>query len=142
MPSTAIAIEIDGQQFTIHDDDQEAASLIRRVDRDPREFDLSKVLHHGGEHRFSDKDIVNLKDGDRFVTRPLLHYTIDGVAFKTHDDDQEAGDLLRRAGVDPREFDLARKGPNGAPQTFKDGEVVKIHEGDKFVTVKHDGSVA
>jgi len=57
-------------------------------------------------------------------------------------DDQEASAIMRRAGVDPARFDLTRDKGDGEFDTFKDGQVVRIKNGDKFVTAKQDGGVA
>ena len=137
-----LKIIIDGNTFSITDRDQEAASLLRLANRDPHEFDLFLVKANGVEAKIRDSQIVNLKDGERFVTRVKLHFTIDGEAHKTYDDDQSAESLLRLAGVDPGGYDLARILPNGATESFSDHDIVQIKEDDEFVTTKHVGGVA
>jgi hypothetical protein len=107
--------------------------------RDPSHFDLARIDDEGDETFFSDSDIVRIHPGDNFTCRPALPFTIDGVAFTTHDDDQEVAALLRLAGVDPANHYLARV---GEATHLDPAELVKIHPGDEFVTVRHDGPVA
>lgn len=134
-----LEIVIDDATFNIHDADQEAAALIRLAGRDPKTFDLFRVKKNGVEVKIRDTQIVNLEDGDRFVARQNLRFTIDGETFRSYDDDQAASALLRLTGLDPAAFDLARV---GSPTSFPDDEIVKIVDGDEFVTVKHVGGVA
>ncbi|BBX95623.1 hypothetical protein [Mycobacterium lacus] len=136
---TQIRFTLDGQLFTTIDDDQEAAALLRLVGHDPSGFDLGRIDDEGDETFFLDTDIVRVHPGDSFITRPTLHFTIDGVPYTTHDDDQEVAALLRLAGVNPANHYLARV---GEPTHLDPGELVKIHPGDSFVTVRHDSPVA
>jgi len=142
MATSSFHINIDGKRYTTSDDDQQAASLLRLADRDPKTYDLFLVAKHGIEDRIRDAQIVNLKDGDKFVTRQKVSFTIDGESHTSFDDDQEAAALLRLAGIDPAGYDLARIIPTGGSETFHDGDVVKIKDGDEFVTAKHVGGVA
>jgi len=139
---TRLSITIDGQQHTTVDDDQEAAALLRLANRDPKDYDLFLVTKRGVEERIRDGQIVELKDGDKFVTRHKVHFTIDGDAHTTFDDDQTADALLRLAGVNPGEYDLARVGAGGDVESFADDQLVQIQDGDAFVTAKHVGGVA
>ena len=63
-----ITITIDGQSFVTRDDDQEAASLLRLADVDPAQYDLAKIKHNGEPKIFRDEMVIDLKDGDAFVT--------------------------------------------------------------------------
>lgn len=63
-----ITITIDGQSFTTRDDDQEAASLLRLAGVDPAQYDLAKIRHEGDPKVYRDEKVINLKDGDAFVT--------------------------------------------------------------------------
>lgn len=67
--------------------------------------------------------------------RTTVTITIDGHEYTTRDDDQEAAALLRLAGRDPDTFDLARVKGNGELRTFRDQQVVSLHEGDEFASV-------
>lgn len=137
-----ITITIDDVEFDTADDDQEAASLLRLAGRDPKDFDLFIVDRHGVETHVKDKQIVNLRNNERFRTRRKVRFTIDGERHTTWDNDQTAAALLRLAGVDPTKYDLARVNAAGDPETFTGEQVVTIHDGDEFVTAKHIGGVA
>ncbi len=141
-PSHSLRIIIDNTAYTTGDDDQEAAALLRLAGRDPKAFDLFLITKHGVEERVRDAQILDLHDGERFVTRQKVRFTIDGESQSTYDNDQEAAALLRLAGVSPAEYDLARVNGTGTPETFKDNEVVQIKNGDVFVTAKRVGGVA
>lgn len=141
-PNLSFQIKIDDKQYKTFDDDQQAAALLRLAGRDPKVYDLFLVTKHGVEERVRDGQIVNLKDSDRFVSRQKLRFSIDGENHSTYDDDQDAAALLRLAGVGPADYDLARIIPGGGSETFRDSEMVKIKDGDEFVTAKHVGGVA
>lgn len=140
-PST-IQITIDSKTFVVSDSDQEAAALLRLVGRDPKTFDLFLVKKNGVEEKIRDAQIVNLTDGEHFVSREKVHFTIDGQTHTSYDDDQTAAALMRLAGVDPAGYDLARVLPNGTTEPFSDQQIVKIKNHDEFVTAKHVGGVA
>ena len=142
MATSPFHINIDGKRYLTSDDDQQAASLLRLAGRDPQTYDLFLVTKHGIEEHIRDGQIVNLNDGEKFVTRQKVRFTIDGEPHRSFDDDQEAAALLRLAGVDPAGYDLARIIPTGGSETFRDADVVKIKDGDEFVTAKHVGGVA
>lgn len=62
-----ITFTIDGKEYTTRDDDQEAAALLRLAGLDPNLYDLAKVK--GADTKvFKDKKIVELHDGDVFVS--------------------------------------------------------------------------
>lgn len=64
-------------------------------------------------------------------------FTIDGRSFTLDDPHQIAGDLLRLAGLDPAQYNLARLRPgNAEPQRFKDEQPVQILDGDEFVSIR------
>jgi hypothetical protein len=136
---TQIRFTLDGRSFTTIDNDQEAAALLRLAGVDPSKFDLGRIDDEGDETFFRDTDIVRIHPADSFTARPTLHFTIDGVPYTTHDDDQEVGALLRLAGVNPTNHYLARVGESSP---IDPGELVKIRPGDAFVTVRHDSPVA
>jgi hypothetical protein len=73
---------------------------------------------------------------------PKIKITIDSKPHIVHDDDWEAGALLRLAGLDSAEYDLAQIKKNGQLKRFKDGHVVEVEDGDEFESVKQDGPVA
>lgn len=137
-----LQIKINDKSYRTVDDDQQAASLLRLADLDPKEYDLFLIDKRGVEERVRDGQIVNIQDGDRFAARRKLRFTIDGEPHKTYDDDQEASALMRLAGVNPSEYDLARINGAAGTETFQDGQLIKIKDGDAFVTAKHVGGVA
>lgn len=75
-------------------------------------------------------------------SRKKFAITIDGVRYTTRDDDQEAASLLRLAGVDPSQYDLAKIKPNGETKTYRDEKVLDLADGDAFVTVRQSAQVA
>ncbi|MBC9820104.1 hypothetical protein [Terrabacter sp. MAHUQ-38] len=79
---------------------------------------------------------------DKHENRKPLTFTIDGQTFTTHDDDQEAASLLRLAGVDPAQYDLAKVKHNGEPKVYRDEKVIDLNDGDAFVTVRQSAQVA
>ena len=68
--------------------------------------------------------------------------SIDGQTFTTRDDDQDAASLLRLAGVDPAQYDLAEIKHNGEPKVYRDEKVIHLKDGDAFVTVRQSAQVA
>lgn len=75
-------------------------------------------------------------------TRKKLSISIDGVPFTTRDDDQEAASLLRLAGVDPGQYDLAKVKRSGETKVYRDERVLDLEDGDAFVTVRQSAQVA
>lgn len=138
-------ISIDGKEYITRDDDQEAASLLRLAGRDPKTYDLAR-LHPGGEPKvIKDDKVLDLHDGDAFIAvkeRVQITFTIDGVSYTTMDDDQESAALLRLAGLNPLEYDLARIRPEGEPRVYKDERILDLRDGDTFVSVKQSSPVA
>ena len=79
---------------------------------------------------------------DQHESRKRITVTIDGQSFTTRDDDQEAASLLRLAGVDPSQYDLAKVKHNGEPKVYRDEKVIDLKNGDAFVTVRQSAQVA
>ncbi|WP_345763383.1 hypothetical protein [Diaminobutyricibacter sp. McL0608] len=73
---------------------------------------------------------------------PAINIKIDSKPYVVHDDDWEASALLRLAGLDAAEYDLAQIKKDGTLKRFKDTHVVKVDEGDEFESIKQDGPVA
>ena len=72
-----------------------------------------------------------------------IPFTIDGQEFTTKDRSQPAGDLLRLAGLDPARYDLGElRGHNPHPKRFADRDLVVIHPGARFVSIRHAADVA
>ncbi len=70
-----------------------------------------------------------------------VHFSIDGQPHETKDDEQEASALLRLAGLDPNAYDLALVKKDGEVKSFKDAHLVKIKDGDVFVSVRQVAQV-
>jgi hypothetical protein len=83
-----------------------------------------------------------MNDQQENVNRKKITITIDGQSFTTHDDDQEAASLLRLAGVDPAQYDLAKIKHNSQPKVYRDEKVIELKDGDAFVTVRQSAQVA
>lgn len=79
---------------------------------------------------------------DKNESREQIRITIDGEVFTTSDDDQESASLLRLAGVDPAQYDLAKVRHNDEPKVYRDEKVVHLKDGDAFVTVRQSAQVA
>lgn len=74
--------------------------------------------------------------------RPV-HFTIDGRPFSTDQPEQTAGALLVLAGLDPEGYDLGEIRPgNPEPKVFEEGDLVHIHEGERFVSTREQAQVA
>jgi hypothetical protein len=70
-----------------------------------------------------------------------LTITIDGRPFVTRDDNQEAAALLGLAGLDPEQYDLGEI-KNGETKRFNDGKLIKLRDGDAFVSIRQMATVA
>lgn len=79
---------------------------------------------------------------DNIASRQKITITIDGRPFATRDDDQESASLLRLAGVDPAQYDLAKIKRNGEYKVYRDERVIDLRDGDAFVTVRQNAPVA
>lgn len=75
--------------------------------------------------------------------RPSVAFTIDGRGYESRDRRQPAADLMRLAGVDPVLYDLGElRGQRPEPTRFADDELVQIHPGARFVTIRQNADVA
>lgn len=71
-----------------------------------------------------------------------IHITIDGQAFTVEDRHYTAAELLAIAGLPAAGYDLTRVGKHGHVETFRDQQEVNVKEGDVFVSVNQQGTVA
>lgn len=72
-----------------------------------------------------------------------VDFTIDGRPFSTDQRQQTAGALLVLAGLDPESYDLGEIHPGDPePKLFEPGQLVHLHEGEKFVSVRERAEVA
>ncbi|MHB1008436.1 MAG: multiubiquitin domain-containing protein [Propionibacteriaceae bacterium] len=77
------------------------------------------------------------------TSRPAEHLTIriDGRHFSLTEGQQTAAELLQLAGLDPARYDLAQI-VHGTTTRFVDDQTIDLHEGDKFVSIRQEASVA
>ena len=63
-----VTITIDGVSFTTAKDHEQASALLWMAGVDPAQYDLAMVKQHGQTEVFGDDKVINLKNGDAFVT--------------------------------------------------------------------------
>lgn len=86
----------------------------------------------------SNEDANNITD-----IKKSIEYSLDGQWYETDHREQHAADILRRAGLDPALYDLGQlRNKHEAPQPFEDVDVIKIHNGDRFVSIRQRADVA
>jgi len=71
-----------------------------------------------------------------------IQITIDGQPFTIEDRHYTADELLALAGLPAAGYDLTRVGKHGKVETFRDQEKVNVKDGDVFVSVNRQGTVA
>jgi hypothetical protein len=71
-----------------------------------------------------------------------IHITIDGRPFTVEDRQHTAAELLALAGLPAAGYDLTRVGKHGQVETFRDQDEVRVKDGDVFVSVNRQGTVA
>jgi hypothetical protein len=92
---------------------------------------------HAGEPG-RDSEAANVTE----LHRPV-EFTIDGQPERTTVRRQTAADLLRLVGLDPARYDLGQlRGHDHTPTRFRDDEVIDIHQGDRFVSIRCHADVA
>jgi len=75
--------------------------------------------------------------------RRQVEFTIDGRVEHTTVRRQPAADLLHLVGLDPARYDLGRlHGHHPKPTRFAADDVVEIHQGDRFVSIRQRADVA
>jgi hypothetical protein len=72
--------------------------------------------------------------------RPV-DFTIDGKPYRVDDPAQTAAALLRLAGFDPANYDLAEVRQGEKPKRFSGDQSVKVHQGEEFITIRHSAPV-
>jgi hypothetical protein len=74
--------------------------------------------------------------------RPI-EFTIDGRVERTTVRRQTAADLLRLVGLDPAQYDLGHlHGHHEPPTRYHGDQIVEIHRGDRFVSIRCQADVA
>lgn len=74
--------------------------------------------------------------------RKKREFTIDGRRFAIEESHRTATQLLALAGLPAAGYDLTRVRKHGAVETFRDEENVHVKDGDEFVSVNRQGTVA
>jgi hypothetical protein len=83
------------------------------------------------------------EDGNVTELHRPVDFTIDGRPEQTTVRRQPAADLLRLVGLDPAFYDLGQlHGHNKQPTRFRDDQIVDIHQGDRFVSIRCHADVA
>ncbi len=73
--------------------------------------------------------------------RRPVRFTIDGKPDEVADPEQTAASLLRLAGFDPAQYDIAEVRPGEPPKRFSGDEPVRVHDGEEFITIRHSAPV-
>jgi len=81
-------------------------------------------------------------DGARPEDHGKIHITIDGRRFTVEGHEHTAAELLGLAGLSADGYDLTRVGEHGQVETFRDQQVIDVKNGDVFVSVNQQGTVA
>jgi Multiubiquitin len=84
---------------------------------------------------------VSIEDG-RPGDHGKIHITIDGRPFTVEDHHHTAAELLGLAGLPAAGYDLTRVGAHGHVETFRDNQEINVKNGDVFVSVNQQGTVA
>lgn len=74
--------------------------------------------------------------------RKKIRITIDGRHLTIEDRHYAAAELLALAGLSAAGYDLTRVRKHGEVETFADAEKVNVKDGDVFVSVNQQGTVA
>jgi hypothetical protein len=81
-------------------------------------------------------------NGDERDRRHVIDIAIDGRPFAIEDRHYTAAQLLELAGLPPAGYDLTRVRKRGEVETFCDEQRVNVKDGDVFVSVNQQGTVA
>jgi hypothetical protein len=73
--------------------------------------------------------------------RRPVHFTIDGKPFTVEDHEQKVEALLRLAGLDPANYDLAKVRVGKEPERFSADQTIRVHQDEEFVTIRHSAPV-
>lgn len=71
-----------------------------------------------------------------------VRITIDGRPFTVTGHHHTAAALLGLAGLPAAGYDLTRVGKHGQVETFRDDQEIDVKNGDVFVSVNQQGTVA
>jgi hypothetical protein len=71
-----------------------------------------------------------------------IQITVDDQVLTFDDKHTDAASVLRKAGLDPTTYDLARFLGQGQTHVFRDDQPITLKTGDEFVTVHVSAPVA
>lgn len=136
-----LTITIDGKRYTTRDEAQEAGSLLRRAGRDPAAYDLAKVMANGDLHVYRDGKVIELRDGDEFVS--VIFGVMVNETFVGLDKRMQTGASLKEAAIAhgvpiQMEFVLSEVFENGEEQVVTDDEEITVKYHDDFWAVPGD----
>lgn len=136
-----LAITIDGNEYSTRDDDQEAAGLLRMAGRDPEVYDLARVKPNGEQRVFADGQVIDLKDGDAFVSI-IFGVKVNGT-FVPLSRRRQTGAELKAAAIKvgapiESDFILSEVLPNGEQRILAGDREIRVKHGDEFWAVPGD----
>jgi hypothetical protein len=136
-----LKVTIDGKQHTTHDDDQEGAALVRLAGRDPARYDIAKLKASGELHVYRDGKVIDLKDGDEFVT-VVFGVEINDI-FVELDKRKQTGTSLKQAAIAAAvpiraDFILSEVLASGEQQVIADDREITVKYHDDFWAVPGD----
>jgi len=140
-PNKKLKISIDGKQYSTRDDDQDGAALVRLADRDPARYDIAKVTASGGLHVYRDGKVIDLKDGDKFIT-VVFGVEVNDM-FVELDKRKQSGSSLKQAAIAAAvpiqaDFVLSEVLANGEQQVIADDHEITVKYNDDFWAVPGD----
>jgi len=136
-----LTITIDGKRHTTRDDDQEGAALVRLAGRDPAQYDIAKVKTNGELHVYRDGKVIDLADGDEFVT-VVFAVEVNGTLVEL-DKRKQTGASLKLAAIAAGvpiqvDFVLSEVLASGEQQVIADDHEITVKYHDDFWAVPGD----
>jgi hypothetical protein len=136
-----LKITIDGERYTTHDDDQEGAALVRLAGKDPERYDIAKVKANGELHVYRNGKVIDLADGDEFITVVFAVEIND--TFVELDKRKQTGASLKEAAIAAgvpiqADFVLSEVLANGEQQVIADDHEITVKYHDDFWAVPGD----
>ncbi len=135
-------IVINGESYTTRDDDQEAAALMRLAGVDPEKYDLAKVKPNGEHKIYADRKVVDLSEGDQFVT--VIFGAKVNEQFVALDGRHQTGASIKAAAIAAHvpeieaDWVLSEVLPNGEQKVVPDHKHVTVKYNDEFWAVPGD----
>lgn len=136
-----ISITIDETSLSTNDEDMEASVLLRLADRDPHLYDLARVKKDGELQVFRDGKVIDLKDGDSFVS-VIFGVKVNGQLVAI-DKRKQTGASLKSAAVAAGvpiqvDFVLSRVLDSGEQPVVADDAEITVKYHDEFWAIPGD----